>query len=135
MSTAQAIMLLGLIALPIGLMAAGYIFKRIGLLFSAVGAWILFAVYCYGISSALWDVYYGLFWLGIAMAIVSAVESMSIRGGGEETEEVSAIDRQIKRMKEHDEKMGKYRDMLEGPSSRSRRKRREGSSESARLVD
>jgi len=126
--------LIALIALPIGLMIMGYVFKRQGLSFGAVGGWILLAVYAYGLSATQWDVYYGIFWLGIAMTIVSAVEAMSIRVKSEEVEEETSFARNVRRMTEHREKMEKYREALEGKSGRPKRRRREIGGEGTRLT-
>lgn len=114
--------LFALIAMSIGLMAMGYLFKRQGLSFGAVGGWILLAVYAYGESEAIWDVNYGIFWLGIGMAIVTAVETMSIRDKAEDPEEETSFDRVVAKTEAHQKKQDRYRDALEGSSRRRRRR-------------
>lgn len=79
MTTAQAIFMAALIVLAAGLMVAAYYLKQRPLAFAAAGGWLFFAVFCYMLSTGPWDIYYGMFFFGMAMLIISALEPALMR--------------------------------------------------------
>lgn len=79
MTTAIAIFMVGLIFMAVALMATGYMFKRPALALGSSGAWLVMALVSYTISTALWDVFYGLFWFGILMIVVSGFEAFYVK--------------------------------------------------------
>jgi hypothetical protein len=78
-------MLIFLIAgLALCLMVAGFAFKRSSLVLTSMGIWFIMCVYCYLEDG---DIYNALFWISIALTIVSGMEGALIRRGGEDRAE------------------------------------------------
>lgn len=93
MTTANAIFIVALLFMSVGLMVAGYYFKRPAIALGAAGSWLVTALYTYTLSTALWDINYGLFWLCILMGIVAALEGFTLRPDkSEQTPEEQAQD-------------------------------------------
>jgi hypothetical protein len=79
LTTANAIFLTALIFMAVGLMVAGYVFKRPALPLGSAGAWLITGLVSYGLSAGGWDVYYGFFWFCIVLVIVAAFEAFYAR--------------------------------------------------------
>ena len=60
--------ILVMVALTLTIM--GYTLKRPALGFAASGFWVIFALFSYSLSTAVWDIYFGIFWISIAIAII-----------------------------------------------------------------
>jgi hypothetical protein len=75
MDTAGALILGVFATLALGLTIAALALKsgRSILGFAGAGAWLLLGVYAYTNSTALWDIYYALFWLSIGMVIACSL--------------------------------------------------------------
>lgn len=86
MTTATAIFLFVLIFLSLALMTMGYIFRRPAMALAAGIAWLIFGLYSYSLSAATWDIYYGLFWLGLGMLFVCLLEGFILRPKEEQQE-------------------------------------------------
>jgi len=89
---AESIILLALIIFALGAMIATYIFRRGQIAFVAAAAWLFLAFFGFQQSASsnptqITDIYMGLFWLGVAMTIVSALEPLMMRGAFEATED------------------------------------------------
>lgn len=79
--------LIALIILALGFTTTGYIFRRTALAFAACGAWTVLGFYSYTISTGnfeSWDIWYALFWLCMALVIVSAFEPIIMKPAKEE---------------------------------------------------
>lgn len=70
-------MLLAIVS--IALTALAYIIKRATLAIGAAFSWLLFALQGYSSSTTTWDIYYCMFWFGIAMMLAIAIESVQMR--------------------------------------------------------
>lgn len=100
------ILLFLFLLMSLGLMIVGYAFKRQGLVFGAVGGWMLLAICSYTLSTAMWDIYYGLFWLGVGLVFVSALEAMFIGMKDEPEEEPQdSVDRFITKQENYQKKV------------------------------
>ncbi len=64
-----------LVTLVIGLTISAYYLKQAILGIASAFAWGLLAMYAYTNSTVTWDVYYGLFWFSIAMALAVGLQS------------------------------------------------------------
>ncbi len=60
------------------LTAVAYVAKRVVLAALAAFAWLLLGLWAYSESTAAWDLYYGLFWFGIAAFLGIIVDSIWI---------------------------------------------------------
>lgn len=84
--------LIAFIILPLALFAMGWAFKRQFLFMAAGMAWVAFAFYMRTLSSAVgwtnFDFYMLLFWLGVALALVSFIETWLVARVVQEQEEV-----------------------------------------------
>lgn len=127
MTTADAIFILGLLFMSIGLMSIAWTFKKPPFAFGAIGGWILLAVFTYGLSAGPWDIYYGMFWFSIGLMIVSALESMTLTNRTEEPpieEKKDRIDRYLDRVEAMQERQARYRRALGGETTEERRERK-----------
>ena len=129
MTTAEAILISALIFMSVSLMGIGYMFHRPAFAVGASGGWMLVGIAAYNLSTATWDLYYGMFWLGIVLVIVSALEAMVVKTGKEEqeVEEEDSYDRLLKRQEKYQarqEKMGRILERDRGRSMRRSRSRR-----------
>lgn len=111
-----------------------FAFQRVSAAFAAALFSIISGVYCYLQSTAVWDVYYAMFWGFIGLAIVAVLEAMSLRGRTKEEElsdelEQTSLDRYIDKQSKMQEKMDKLDDVMSSPSDRRRRKRRDSRSD------
>jgi len=79
MTTAEAIVLIGLIFIAISLLVVGHRMRWQALIYGAVGFWIISAVVAYGIAGGAWGVYYGVFFFCIGMSIVSVIDTLVAR--------------------------------------------------------
>lgn len=112
MTTAQAILIAALIFMAVGLMVSSYILRRPAVAFGASMAWLLTGFINYGLSAAMWDIYFGIFWTCVAMAIISALEGMMLRPRRwqeEKEERVDDIDKYVSDFENYEKKVGKYR--------------------------
>lgn len=121
--------LLGVLALLLTIM--GYRFRRPSLGFAGSGIWIIFAVFSLGYSTATWDIYFGMFWLGIALAIVVALETFVLRPkkSEEEPEERVGWDEYADKWEKRRESMDKIR----RTSRRVQTKKRDEDTEARRI--
>jgi len=87
MTTANAIFTVGIILMALGLMVAAYTFRRPAVAFGSCGVWVILAVFSYGFSISLWDPFYILFWISIALVIISAMEGVVLRPKKEDVPE------------------------------------------------
>ena len=76
--------LLAFLVFTAGMTISTYAIKRTVLAFIAAGAWAILAFYVFSMSEstspiAITDIYMGLFWVSIAMVIVSAFEPVVMR--------------------------------------------------------
>ena len=72
-------MLLAFILLPLGLMVIAYWTRRPAIAIGGAIAWVSFAYWNYTLYTALWDIYFILFWLGIGMTITTLLEGFVLR--------------------------------------------------------
>jgi len=123
----------GLIFIAVSLTALA-VFKReySALLWGGFAAWFIFGTYSYTLSTALWDIYYATFWLGMLMAFVCLFRTFDTyrnkrreRREREESEgEEDAIDEYSRRNEEYQRKMDKVAGSVETDRDKRRRKRR-----------
>ena len=73
-----------LVVMCVFLTAIAYLTKRTMLAISAAFSWLLFALECYTLSTAMFDMYYGAFIFGIGMMLAITVESIYMK--------ISAVD-------------------------------------------
>lgn len=78
--------LIAFVVLALGLLIAAFALSsgRKLLAFASAGAWALLGVYSYTKSASLWDVYYSLFWLAMAMTFACALIPAVLREKKEE---------------------------------------------------
>lgn len=89
--------------------------------FLAAGAWMLNGVYCYGVSSAVWDVYYALFWLSMGMVFVCVLIPSVLKEKTENdifADDVDRYDRPLYEAMEADKKDRERMDRLFGKRRR-----------------
>ncbi len=93
MTTAQAIMLVGIGMIGVALMVAGYAFRRPAV---AIAAGIMFtvsAIQAYILSAGPWDAMYATFWGSILLFVIAILEGITLRPKPEDlTEEERAQD-------------------------------------------
>lgn len=93
MTTAQAIMLVGLGMVGVSLMAVAYTFNRAALAIAAAIIFLVAAAQAYTLSVAMWDLFYGAFWAGVLLAIIAILEGITLRPRDDQlTEEERAQD-------------------------------------------
>ena len=115
--------MLAIISLVLSIM--GYNLKRPAIGFAGAGMWIIFALFSYSLSTAVWDIYFGIFWVGIALSIVIGLETFVLRPKLKDDELYNALDHDS--WEDYGEKMEKYRDGLDRarrPTNRERRIRK-----------
>ena len=79
MTEGNAIFLVGIMFMSIGLMVVGFVLRRTALAWSGSGFWLASAGASYIQSSVTWDVYFLVMWLSFGMAIVSFMLGMVVR--------------------------------------------------------
>ena len=67
-------------------MTLAYVFRRPALAMGAVIGWLLAALHSYSLSVVMWDIYYGVFWLGLGMFFVCLLEGFILRPKDEQQE-------------------------------------------------
>lgn len=73
-------MITGALAMvALGLTIIAYSLKRTTLALGAAFAWLLFAIQGYANSAVMWDIYYCMFWFGIAMMLGIGIEASAMR--------------------------------------------------------
>lgn len=93
MTTAQAIMLVGLGMVGVSLMAVAYTFNRAAISIAAAIIFLVAAAQAYTLSVAMWDLFYAAFWAGVLLAIIAILEGITLRPRPEQlTEEERAQD-------------------------------------------
>jgi hypothetical protein len=86
--TGNAIWFIGLAAISLAFTAMGYAFRRWPLSMAGGLGWFLTAVFAYGQSSGGWDIYMGIFWLGIAMTFAASFEPLIMPQTKKEEEQI-----------------------------------------------
>lgn len=115
--------LIALIVLALGLMIVGYAWKRQALVFGAVGGWMVLGVYSYTLSTAVWDIYFTLFFFCMGLVIVSALEAMYLREKPPEPpRDMDSLDEYNKSWDDYDNDMERYRRTIGGRRGRSRKR-------------
>lgn len=84
MTEAQAIIFIGLLFAAITTMGVGFIIKRPAWAFGGAVLWLLFGLNANTFSLALWDIYYDMMILGVAMFFVALMEGFVIRPNPEQ---------------------------------------------------
>jgi hypothetical protein len=56
-----------------------YIVKRATIGIGAAFAWLVLSLHCYDQSTVAWDIYYSLFWFGIAMTLGVLIEAVGMK--------------------------------------------------------
>jgi len=121
LTTANAIFFVGLIILAVGLMVGAYHFRKPALSLGAVAGWLLIALFGFTQSAITWDIYYGLGWFSIGLAIVSALEALGIREKPESMVEKDDLDEYIEEQEEYDKKDSRFRRAIMPARARRRR--------------
>lgn len=77
----RTLILLAFVILALGLTIGAFVLTtgRAILSFAGAGAWLLLGIYSYTKSTAVWDIYYSLFWLSAGMVIVCSLISVVLR--------------------------------------------------------
>jgi len=78
-TTAEAILLVGLGLVGVALMCAGYAFNRASVAIAAGIFFLVAALHAYGLSAGPWDAMYAAFWGGILLFIISIMEGITLR--------------------------------------------------------
>lgn len=108
--------LLAFVGLGVGLTGVALYFKNQAIILGAVMAWILLGIYGYTQSVATWDVWYGVFWFGMGMALITALLAMAIwKGKGEDEEpEQDSMDRVLEKQEKFRERQERWNDAVSG---------------------
>jgi hypothetical protein len=122
MTTADAIFIFGLLFVSVALMGIGFMFRRQGFVFGAVGFWMLLAGYGFVLSAATWDIYYTLGWFGVGMVLVSAIEAMVVREKPEPPEERDSLDDFMDKQEQYNRKVNKMEEAMRSTRRRGRRR-------------
>jgi len=103
--------LIALALMAIALTGTGYWTRRPAIGFGAAGMWLILGLYSYTLTAGAWDIYYGLFWIGIALTIVVALESFVLRPkrSEEEVEEKVGWDEFGKRLENYRSRTNRIR--------------------------
>lgn len=133
MTTADAIFVLALVVLCLGMTTMAYVFRKGALGFGAAFCWLILGIYAYTLSSTpstdTWDIYFGLFWMSMGLMLVSALEVMVMKEKTIEEEmgeKETSLDRHIKKVERFQERRDKMNRALgSGGGRRSRRRERE----------
>jgi len=116
MTDATAIFAFGLFLTSVGLMTLAYFFRRPAVAIGAFGSWLVTGLVLYNVSTATYDIYWGLFWLCVLMSIICLLEGFVLRPklSEQEPEEVdeSEWDRFNKRHESFTEKLNRRRAMV-----------------------
>lgn len=89
--------LVALIILALGLTLSGFLKQNKVLAFGGSGAWMVLGAYAYTKFTTVWDVYYGLFFLCMALVIVCSLEPVLMREKPIEPEPEDRYDRLAKK--------------------------------------
>lgn len=86
--------LIAFVMLALGFTIATFILQsgRTILAFASAGGWIVLAVYSYTRSTATWDIYYALFWLGCGLAFALVLVPAVLREKKEKDISVEDVD-------------------------------------------
>ena len=105
------------------LMGMAFYFKKQSLAFGAIGGWLLLGVQAYTLSTAVWDIYFALFFISMGFVIVSAIEAMALREKKEEPppEEMDSLDQYNEDMDAWNKDMDRHRKVV-GRGRRTRRR-------------
>lgn len=126
---------LELIIGAVGLMIAGYVWRRQALCIAASGLWLLFGVYAYTQSTGTFDsmdVEYGAFLIGMGMMMMCASQAMFMRDPINEEEQKEFeesplpydVEENIKRMVATREMMNRYKAANPSRRNKAKEKRR-----------
>lgn len=125
MTTAQAITLVGLGMVGVGLMCVGYAFNRASVAIAAGIMFLVAAIHAYTLSAGPWDAMYAAFWGGILLFIVAIMEGITLRPRPDQlTPEERAQDDTESAMNETD--LDRYNDKREQREERDDRRRGRG---------
>lgn len=95
-----------LLGASIILMTVAYTLKKAALAFGAAIIWIVFTVHCYGMSgysaTGIWDIYYGLVWLGVGMVLLCVLEPAVMKQRNQDKKEDVFVDDLEKVEKEYE---------------------------------
>jgi len=134
-TTAEAILLVGLGLVGVALMCAGYAFNRASVAIAAGIFFLVAALHAYGLSAGPWDAMYAAFWGGILLFIISIMEGITLRPNkGQLTAEELAQDTTETSIEE-DTDLDRYNDKLERREERDNRRRSSGRRGSRRTFD
>ncbi|KKN41644.1 hypothetical protein LCGC14_0721190 [marine sediment metagenome] len=124
MTQAQAIYMYLLMAMALGMTALGATLKQGILWWGATGGWLLFGLYNYTLSAGPWDIFYGTFFISMAMVMGTALSAARV-GKGDKDDSVGdhISEDNDDAMDEYWERYHKTRDRVRGqkrrPSGRS----------------
>jgi membrane protein implicated in regulation of membrane protease activity len=77
---------INILVLGMVLMIMAYVFRRPALAIIDSVIWLMFGIYSLSLSVATWDIYYGLFVVGVAMFLVAIFEGFILRPRRSQTE-------------------------------------------------
>jgi hypothetical protein len=87
------------------MMSVAYALKKTSLAFGAAILWVVFAIHCYGMSvypsTEVWDIYYGLVWLGVGMVLLCTLEPAIMKPRKQDVKEDVYVDDIDKAEKEY----------------------------------
>lgn len=76
-----------LVVLALGLTVSGFALRNKALVAASSAAWVIFGLYCRTASLAVWDVYYGLFFLSLGIGIAMIFSAVLLgRGKTDDTD-------------------------------------------------
>ena len=84
------VLMIAFVLLCLGLTIGGFTLRRSSLAMAGIAAWMSMGAYCYITAAGIWGIYMGLFWVCIAMVIVSGIEGALMLTKGEEKAEEEA---------------------------------------------
>jgi hypothetical protein len=128
-----SMMLIALIIMALGLTLAGFLRENKILAFGGAGAWMVLGGYAYTRFTTAWDVYYGLFFLCMALVIVCSLEPVLMREKPEPEVEEDRYDRLGKKMAKYDERMSKL-DKIFGMSKEEARAKAQANTQKKKLA-
>lgn len=101
------------------MMVVAYHFRKPAMAIGAAMLWVIAGLIHYDLSTATWDVYYGVFWFTIAMGIVSIMETLSvvITKKQQEKDDIDTI-KEEGSMDDYREMMTKHRESLGQPKKK-----------------
>ena len=115
------IMSLVLMFLALVMMVISYQWRKPHLSIGAAMCWVLASLIHYNLSTAAWDIYYGVFWFAIAMGIVSIMETLYVVRTNKAQEKDDIDTKEEYSMDEYRETMQKHRESLGEPKKKERR--------------